>query len=128
MEYTFTIPFLPPSVNEYKTPIWHLKRMILTKSVREFQVNSFKYIPTMKFEPHTKLFVYKEYHGGFHNKKDGLVKRKDGPNMDKVLDDAIFARIGIDDKYIFAWRGIKVHNPDKEFVVVTVGEQKDLDK
>ena len=118
----FKIPFLPPSVNHSLVPLWHLRRLIPHKSVVKFKREAPPHIPYMTFKEGSLLKIDIEYHGGFYNKGNKEVKRKDGPNMDKILIDVISQCIGVDDKFIWYWQGKKVHEEVNIYTLVNIEE------
>lgn len=118
----FSIPAIPPSVNEMYKINYIRKYVYADQSVVDFKNIAMKHIPQLPIKNGIKLLVEVEYHGRFLNKTDGLFKRRDGQNLDKCLYDIMFDKFGIDDKN--AWKGTweKIHNPGEEYTLVTISE------
>lgn len=119
MEKTFKIPHLPPSLNQTYKINYRTKQMYLDKSAVDFKRNAILFIPKIEVDEEGVLEVLVEYHGKFLN-KDGTTKRRDGQNLDKVLYDVIFERLGLDDSIVWKGSWIKKHNEKEEFTVVTI--------
>ena len=73
-----------------------------------------------KYIEGTKLKITVKYYGNWKN-KDGSIKRKNGQNLDKCLYDAIFDKLGIDDKVAFSgsWEKIQA---DSESTFIRIEE------
>lgn len=100
--------------------MWHLKRMILTSSAREFKNVAWNYIPPIKLAAEKQYKVSVEYHGKFLN-KDGTTKNRDGQNLDKCLYDIIFEKLSGNDKQV--WEGYwKKINDEQVYTLVTIEE------
>lgn len=91
--------------------------MYLDKSAVDFKRNSMLYIPHIEITGKVEIDV--EYHGQFMN-KNGTVKRRDGQNLDKVLYDTIFGKLGVDDSVVWKGSWVKIHNELDEYTIVTI--------
>ena len=114
------IPFKTPTVNHLYFN-WKNRR-ILTKEAKEMKKDIFqiviRLIPFDLSELKGKLKVEVEIHENWFTKK-GLVARKDIANREKFLIDAIFDAIGIDDKFIFEHRLLKIQD-EEEFALIKI--------
>ena len=116
----FKIPGLPPSINATYGINYHKKKCYMNTIAREFKFKVKLNTPRVKIEPGAKLEVEFEYHGNWIN-KNGTIKKKDGWNLDKVLCDAIFEKIGSDDSVAFKGSWVKVQSKE-EFTIVKIKE------
>jgi hypothetical protein len=122
MEYRFSVPFLPTSVNKMYAYNFHTKTKYLTKDASHFKTAIKISCPAMKFESDPPILdVHIEYHSPKWRCKNGNFRKADGMNLDKLIYDAISERIGYDDSLVFYWSGQKVLS-DREYTVVCVKE------
>lgn len=105
----FTVPALPPSYNVHFKINYGSRQIYLSNTARAFK-NLTKYsMPPTDFKEDSRFKMEMEYHGRWHY-KNGKVKRKDIQNLDKILIDAIFERIGCDDSRLWEIKGTKVED------------------
>ena len=90
----------------------------MDKSARQFKYQAKLYTPVIEYEEGTKLKIIVKYYGNWHN-KNGTIKRKDGQNLDKCLYDAIFEKMGVDDKVAFSGSWEKIQS-DEEYTIVKI--------
>ena len=125
-EYKFRVPYLPVSVNKMYSYNFGTRTKYLSKEASHFKSALKIACPPMKFEvAQPKLDIFIAYHSPKFLCKNGRYRKMDGPNMDKLIIDAICERIGYDDSLIFIWSGIKVIDQDEftEVVVKEIGGQ-----
>ena len=118
------LPFKTPTVNHLY--FHYNNRMILTKKARDMKIdikdildNTIWTIPVFSYG----LRVEVEIHEDWFTKK-GLMARKDVANREKFLVDAVFAAMGLDDKYIWELEVKKVQNKTEEFAIIKIEEFK----
>jgi len=114
----FKIPALPPSLNQVYKINYVRRQCYMDDSARKFKATAKMFTPVLKYVEGTKLLVSVKYLGNWHN-LDGSIKRKDGQNLDKCLYDAIFEKMGVDDKVVFKGQWEKVQSKE-ECTVVTI--------
>lgn len=97
---SFTIPFLPPSMNAMYNIIFHQRRVELKPEVRLWKTKAKEYIPQLT--PHKDSYLFKLdvvfYYNFFY--KNEKLKKVDTQNLMKVLIDAVAEKNGIGDEYI----------------------------
>jgi Holliday junction resolvase RusA-like endonuclease len=122
MEYTFKVPFLPPSINALYGYNYARRQRYLTEQGRHYK-NALKIAcPPMKFSgEHPFIDIFVEYHSPKWICKNKKVRKADGMNLDKCIYDAISERIGVDDAFFFIWGGKKIIS-DQEFTKITIKE------
>ncbi len=115
------IPFKTPTVNHLYFN-WKNRR-ILTKEAKDMKIEIKELINNQAFplfsQEEVPLKVEVEIHENWFC-KNGSVARKDIANREKFLIDAVFDAIGIDDKYIFEHRLIKVQDSE-EYSLIKIG-------
>ena len=126
-EVRFKIPMLPPSINETYKINYHKKNCYLSAKARDFKFKCKLVTPKLEFPAGTKLETVFIYHGKWHY-KNGNIKRKDGYNLDKVLADAVFEKLGIDDSLAFKGRWEKVEDEEEFTEVIIRGYVEDTKK
>ena len=126
----FKIPFLPPSVN--KAYGWDpvRKSPYLRKEAKMFKDQCKLFIPAVNNLTDQLIKIDLEFWGNWYY-KNGRVKKHDGQNLTKILFDAIFEKLGIDDCYIWEWSGQKVQSTETATVVtitaIGLSNEKTLD-
>ena len=116
-DLTFKIPAIPPSYSKSLKINYSFRHTYLSKEARDFVNLVKRYIPHCTYTIDTLFSIDIEIHDNWYTKQ-GKVKRKDVQNLDRLLIDAIFNKIGIDDSHIFVERISKVHNPKESFTKV----------
>ena len=113
------IPFKTPSINHLyghtKFGSFYLKPE--AKKLRE-KIREVVYKKKWILPIDTKLSIGVEIHENWLTKK-GEVKIKDIANREKFLIDSIFEALGIDDKFIFEQKMLKVQD-EKEFALIRI--------
>jgi Holliday junction resolvase RusA-like endonuclease len=78
------------------------------------------HIPRFTLSPGAYLHLDMEFHYPYLYQNLKL-RVFDAPNMQKLLQDAVAQKLGIDDKHIKDWSGCSVDD-EREYVVVTLKE------
>ena len=118
----FKVPSLPVSINSlYKINFQH-RCVFLSNEGRSFKNLVKSYMPPYKVEPDTKYYLNAEFHSRWHY-KNGKNKRADIQNLTKVLVDAIFERLGVDDSWLYSFCCQKVED-EKAFTYVVLREHE----
>ena len=121
MTYKFKIPMLPQSVNSLYKVNYRTRQIYLSEEGRRFKNTAKMFIPKIKFSSEKPVIDIRiKYFGNWYC-KNGNVRRVDGPNLDKVLFDAIFERLGLDDSLVFFWQGRKECG-EEEYTEVEISE------
>jgi len=120
----FKVPALPQSVNSlYRINFQH-KCIFLSNEGRAFKNMVKNYMPPCIFDKDTKFHLNAEFHGKWTYKNEKN-KKADIQNLTKVLIDAIFERLQVDDSWLYSFCCQKVED-DKTFTYVVLKEV-DLD-
>lgn len=114
---------LPVSYNKHIQIIWHMKEVCLTPEAHLFKNRVKMSMPPSNFKATDKLGIEIEYHSNFQY-ANGKNKKIDIQNLDKLLIDAIFEQLGIDDSAIWKMTGIKVQ-AEKDRTMVRIDRLKD---
>ena len=120
MKYQFKIPQLPPSSNEMYIINFRQRRVVLHPKASAFKYQVKLFTPRMTFPHWSLLAVHAEYHANWFTKNEKKPKRRDAQNFNKLLYDAIFEKISIDDSFAFSGSWAKIQNDSKEFTLVTL--------
>jgi len=123
MQITFTIDGIPVSYNKHFKIDHYNKQVYLTEEARRYKNYVAMCVPAVTFKPNVPVSFTGVVYGNWFTKK-GTIRKIDVQNMDKLLVDAIFKKIGIDDKCVFDIRMSKVQHDSKECIVVTVKEME----
>lgn len=119
MRKTFKIPLLPPSINTIYKINYVTRSTYKSKEAREFENYCKLFTPAIRDITETqKVKTYIELHGSWYF-KNGAFRKKDIQNLDKVLIDSIFEKLGIDDSQIWDHHLIKVEDKE-EFTLITL--------
>lgn len=102
---------IPPSYNQHFQILYNLRQCELTPEAREFKRSVKINTPPNPFTEGKTFRLEIEYHHDFFY-KNGKNKRIDLQNLDKLLIDAIFEQLGIDDSFVWELQERKVQ--DKE--------------
>lgn len=116
----FTLPSLPPSVNSLYAIYWRERRVELKPEARRYKSDMQTFIPRYTLTPGAYLHLDMEFHYPYLYQNLKL-RVFDAPNMQKLLQDAVAQKLGIDDKHIKDWSGRSVDD-EREYVVVTLSE------
>ena len=121
MTHKFKIPMLPQSVNSVYKVNYRTRQMYMSAEGKRFKDMAEKLTPKINFSSEKPIIDIKiKYYGRWYC-KNGNVRRVDGPNLDKILYDAIFKGLDLDDSLVFMWQGEKVQS-DKEYTEVEIKE------
>lgn len=102
----------------YKINYGH-RRIYLSEEGRAFKYETKMFMPAMKFPKDSKFSIDMAFHGNWLY-KNGNNKRADVQNLIKILIDAIFEGIGVDDSYVYELSAKKVQDTEI-FTKVVVG-------
>jgi Holliday junction resolvase RusA-like endonuclease len=116
MELTFGIAGLPPSYNKHFQIIYNLREVCLTPEAHAFKNRVKMSIPPCEFKSTDKFSIEIEYHSNFVC-KNGSNRKIDLQNLDKLLIDALFEKIGLDDSSIWEMKAWKVQSEKDKTVV-----------
>ena len=117
----FSISGLPPSYNRHFQIIYALRECHLTPEAHLFKNRVKMSIPPYEFKEDAKLVIEIEYHANFVC-KNGKNRKIDLQNLDKLLIDAIFEKLGIDDSMIWHMTAEKIQSIASEKTVVRLRE------
>ena len=121
----FRIPSLPPSMNDI---YWHIKdhrgeyQYVLKNEVRLWKSKAKEFVPVFKPISHETglLFIHWTATNNWYY-QNGKVKRHDVANLDKVIVDAVFEKIGIGDEYVWDRRCTKIHSDTEQYLDIELG-------
>lgn len=115
---TFRIDGLPPSYNRMFNINYNFREIYLSDEARHFKTKVKFAVPFFSVTTADTYGMDIEYHSNFKT-KCGKNKKIDTHNCDKLLIDAIFEKLGIDDSYLWERREKKIQ--DKEtYTMVTI--------
>lgn len=119
MKRTFKIPLLPPSINTIYKINFVTRSTYKSKEAREFEKDCKLFTPVIRdIKENKKVRTFIELHGDWFF-KNGSFKKKDIQNLDKVLIDSIFDKLGVDDCQIWDHHLLKVQDTE-EFTLITL--------
>lgn len=99
---SFTVPGIPHSYTRSLRINHNQRHTYLSKSANNFKDLVALHVPKWDL-PDDRAYIF-HLTNTFYNDwyyKNGKVKRQDVQNLDRLLIDAIFKRIGLDDKYLW---------------------------
>jgi Holliday junction resolvase RusA-like endonuclease len=108
---SFTITGIPPSYNRSLNINYNFKEVYLSKEAHSFKTRIKATMPPYELSDNSIIRLEIEYHSDFKY-KNGKNKKIDLQNMDKLLIDAIFEKLGVDDSAVWELQQRKVQ--DKE--------------
>lgn len=118
MRLEFKIPMLPQSVNGlYKINFSH-RTIYLSSEGRQFKLVTKQFMPPFTFKENSKFNLEMHFHGQWLY-KNGKNKRADIQNLTKILIDAIFEKLGVDDSFLYSLMATKIQS-DKTFTKVII--------
>ncbi len=117
MKKVFKIPDLPESINSLYKINYHTKQVYMSNAGRAYKMKVKMYMPSFKAKE-TKYSIRMDFNGHWLY-KNGKNKRADIQNLTKVLIDAVFERIGVDDSYIYKLEAYKIQN-NSQYTLVTL--------
>lgn len=113
----FTIPAVPPSYNQNFQINYHMRQVYLSKEAREFKKLVYLYTPAIPAGIKYTLLIsiYDDWYF-----KNGNMRKKDVQNLDKLLIDEVFRKIGQDDFMVWTSCISKVQSKKEQKTEVTV--------
>ena len=115
---SFRVEGLPPSYNSSMKINYNFREVSLSLEARVFKQRVKMCMPYADFTTANTYKVEIEYHGNFKY-KNGKNRRLDLQNMDKLLIDAIFDKLGADDSYLWQLQECKIQD-DNDYTVVNI--------
>lgn len=115
----FTVPGnIPPSYSASFKINYGLRQTYLSQEARSFKDKVKVHMPShkLKLQPTDRLIMHNKYHADWYF-KNGKIKKKDVQNLDRLLVDAVFKGLGIDDSNLFCVINEKVQ-AEKEKTIV----------
>lgn len=92
----FRLNTIPPSYDKHFKIDFHTHQIYLTKEAKDFKKTVFLTTPNMNIREDSLFKIKIDIHNNWYYKNKGL-KKQDVQNMDKLLIDALFQKLGIDD-------------------------------
>lgn len=118
---SFTIPFLPPSVNSlYGIQGGKRVRVFLKSEARQFKERAKLFMPKKEIKTDCKLGLEFSVRGNWYF-KNGNFKKLDLQNLEKILIDSISEKYGFDDCRVW-WKKAEKEQFDDEGVRVVIYE------
>ena len=115
----FSVPGVPPSYNQSFKIAFKLKQVYLSPDAKRFKDKVMIHIPYFEIPDEAKITIIIKYHDNWYY-KNGKLKRKDVQNMDKLIIDAIFKRLGVDDSHVWCNVNVKVQNMEEIKTEITI--------
>ena len=116
----FSIPGIPPSYAKSFKINHNLRQIYLSQEARRFKDKVKIYMPSnkIKLKDTDRLIIHNKYCQRWYNKTNPEIKKQDVQNLNRLLIDAIFKGLGIDDRNLFCVIDEKVHAPDESKTIV----------
>ena len=114
----FRVEGIPPSYNRLFKINYNFRGVYLSSEARSFKTRVKLSMPPASFTTANTYKITIEYHANFKY-KNGKNRRLDLQNMDKLLIDAVFEKLGVDDSYLWESQQRKVQDKDK-FTIVKI--------
>ncbi len=110
----FKIPSIPPSYNKMFKINFNQKYTYLSQEARDFKNMTKRFMYPWYPPDDCKFSIYIEIHQDwyYHNKK---LKKQDIQNLDKLIIDAIFEQIKVDDSALFETTIKKIQAKDSNY-------------
>ena len=120
-KYSFIVPALPPSYTASLKINHSTRTTYLSQQARKFKDIVAIHMPYWELPKGEVLFImHNRYHANWYY-KNGKIKKKDVQNMNRLLIDAVFKKLGLDDCHLWMCIDTKVQSDDKEeFTEVTL--------
>ena len=118
----FVVPAISPSYNRCFKINHGLKQTYLSTEARMFKDKVKLMMPSIKLPENVgdlKFSMLVEVYNNWYY-KNGNMKKQDVQNMEKLIIDAVFEGIGIDDSHLWEVKLVKRQNKDKVKTVVTL--------
>ena len=113
----FKIRGLPPSYNAHFKINYGLKQVYLSSNTRNYKTLVKMSMPSVEFPPNSLFEIQIKYYYSWYY-KNSTPRKLDIQNLDKLLIDAIFEKLGIDDSRLWSVSGYKVHTEEEPFTEV----------
>lgn len=124
--YKITIPAIPPSYNKHLKIVFNLRYIELTREAKDFKNTVKRYMTPWEVSTNSMFDIDISIHNSWFFKNNKLQK-KDVQNLDKLLCDAIFEKLGIGDEQIRDLHTHKVRDK-KTFTQVTIKVVSTIDE
>jgi len=121
----FCVPGSCPSYNASFKIAYALKQVYLSREAKEFKKKVMIYCPPCKVDD-TDLVVLELDFISSWICNNGKLRKRDCQNMDKLLVDALFTKLGIDDSHLQKLTVQKIHSSTTEKTIVRVYSTKYL--
>lgn len=112
------LPFKTPTINHL---YWHKGTYKIMKTEAKNLQKKIKEIvgkiEVREVPLKVQTFIYEDWYF-----KNGKVAKKDVANREKFLIDSLFKALGVDDKFIFESRLVKVQSKDMERAIIVIEE------
>lgn len=112
---TYTVPGLPPSYNQSFKIAFKLGSVYLSVDAKKYKQQVIIHTPhwDVAYNKDLKLRIDLEFRANWYY-KNGKMKKKDIQNMDKLVIDAVFTKLGIDDSHVWYNSNSKVQSDKHE--------------
>ena len=121
----FVVPGTAPSYNSCFKVAFKLKQIYLSTEAKEFKKKVMIYCPPIKLDDTDLVILEVDFISAWIC-KNGKLKKKDCQNMDKLLVDALFAKLGVDDSHLQKITVQKIHSYTTDKTVIRVSTTKHL--
>lgn len=120
---SWRIPGFPVGFNESFNIHYLSKEICLSKKAHDYKRKVKLATPPITIPNGTKISIYVEIHSNRWYTKAGSIRKIDVQNLDKLMLDAIFSKLGFDDSIIWNSHFVKVE--DKvEYTLIKLEEYK----
>lgn len=115
----FVVPGkIPPSYSASFKINYGLRQTYLSQEARSFKDKVKVHMPShkLRLKGTDRLIMHNKYHADWYF-KNGRIKKKDVQNLDRLLVDAVFKGLGIDDSNLFCVINEKVQSEKEKTIV-----------
>ena len=118
----FTIPAIAPGYNRAMQINFRTKQIYLSQEARRFKDKVKVYMPShkLKLKDSDRLIMHNKYYQAWYNKTNPDIKKQDIQNINRLLIDAVFKGLGLDDRNLFCVIDEKIHAPEVSKTVVAL--------
>jgi Holliday junction resolvase RusA-like endonuclease len=113
----FKVDGLPPSYNKHFKINYGMRNIYLTQEARMFKQKVKMVMPPFEFTPQALFDIEINYYHDWYY-KNGKVRRLDVQNLDKLLIDAVFEKLGTDDSRLWSVTLRKLQKDDAPMTTV----------
>lgn len=117
MKLRFRIDSVPPSYNRHFKIAYGMRQVYLSQEAKLFKTKVKCSMPAVNVYDDELFSIHIHIHSNWYY-KNGRVKKHDIQNLDKLLIDAIFEKLGVDDSRLFEVTLRKVQNATEGFTMV----------